>query len=166
MRPMLRKVVLIALLGRDQPRRKGRSVSVQGWLMSRKQAGEFHHLIQDLRLFGEEFLSYFSLDQSQFDHLLQMVGARIARMDTNYRESISPVERLAICLWPRVLHNYLRRAFQEPLRMEMGTPNGHLPDVTRAGANNAPRQALQVREKLTTYFSSPAGEVPWQHAME
>ncbi|KAM9397464.1 uncharacterized protein ACWYII_032701 [Salvelinus alpinus] len=56
-----------------------------------------------------------------------------------------------------VLHNYLRRSFQEPLRMEMGTPNGHLPDVTRAGANNAPRQALQVREKLTTYFSSPAG---------
>ncbi|KAM9504537.1 uncharacterized protein ACWYII_047371 isoform 1-T1 [Salvelinus alpinus] len=58
------------------------------------------------------------------------------------------------------------RSFQEPLRMEMGTPNGHLPDVTRAGANNAPRQALQVREKLTTYFSSPAGEVPWQYAVE
>eukprot|EP00063_Salmo_salar_P079425 XP_014054260.1 PREDICTED: uncharacterized protein LOC106604291 [Salmo salar] len=55
-----------------------------------------------------------------------------------------------------VLHNYLRRSFQEPLRMEMGTPNCHLPDVTRAGAINAPRQALQVREKLTTYFSSPA----------
>ncbi|XP_031657473.1 protein ALP1-like [Oncorhynchus kisutch] len=32
------------------------------------------------------------------DHLLQMVGARITRMDTNYRESISPVEHLAICL--------------------------------------------------------------------
>ncbi|CDQ61305.1 unnamed protein product [Oncorhynchus mykiss] len=61
-----------------------------------------------------------------------------------------------------VLHNYLRRSFQEPLQMAMGTPNGHLPDVTRAGANNAPRQALQ----LTTYFSSPAGEVPWQYAME
>ncbi|XP_023845473.1 uncharacterized protein [Salvelinus sp. IW2-2015] len=65
-----------------------------------------------------------------------------------------------------VLHNYLQKSFQEPLRMEMGMPNGHLPDVTRAGANNAPRQALQVREKLTTYFSSPAGEVPWQYAME
>ncbi|KAM9571566.1 uncharacterized protein ACWYII_000199 [Salvelinus alpinus] len=65
-----------------------------------------------------------------------------------------------------VLYDYLRRSFQEPLRMEMGTPNGHLPDVTRAGANNAPRQALQVREKLTTYFSSPAGEVPWQYAVE
>ncbi|XP_055789590.1 uncharacterized protein LOC129862197 [Salvelinus fontinalis] len=398
MRPTLRKVVLIALLGRDQPRRKRRSVWVQRWLKSRKQAGEFHRLIQELRLFGEEFRSYFRLDRSQFDHLLQMVGARIARMDTNYRESISPVERLAICLrflatgdsyrtigfsfrvgrstvagivpsvaqaiwdclvgeympvpkeedwraiaaeflerWnfpnclgsidgkhvviqappcsgsqfynykgtysvvllavvdaiycfrvvdvgaygkgsdggtlrdsafgqalqdgtldipppaslpgaedlgpvphifvgdeafplrpnlmrpyagrqlplPKpvrifnkrlsrarlvvecafgilaarwrmyrrvlglspsnvdacvkatcVLHNYLRRSFQEPLRMEMGTPNGHLPDVTRAGANNAPRQALQVREKLTTYFSSPAGEVPWQYAVE
>jgi hypothetical protein len=46
--------------------------------------------------------------------------------------------------------------------MEMGTPNGHLPDVT----NNAPRQALQVREKLTTYFSSPAREVLWQYAVE
>ncbi|CAB1330043.1 unnamed protein product [Coregonus sp. 'balchen'] len=58
MRPTLRKVVLIALLDRDHPRRK----------------------------------------RSQFDHMLQMVGARIARMDTNYWESISPVECLAICL--------------------------------------------------------------------
>ncbi|XP_035592665.1 uridine-cytidine kinase 2-A isoform X1 [Oncorhynchus keta] len=33
---------------------------------------------------GEEFRHYFRLDRSQFDHLLQMVGARIAR------ESISP----------------------------------------------------------------------------
>ncbi|CAB1319006.1 unnamed protein product [Coregonus sp. 'balchen'] len=45
---------------------------------------------------------------------------------------------------------------QEPLRTEVETPNGNLLDVTRAGANNNPRQALQVREKLTTYFSSPA----------
>ncbi|XP_031664191.1 uncharacterized protein LOC116358145 [Oncorhynchus kisutch] len=42
--------------------------------------------------------SYFCLDRSQFDHLLQKVGARITQMDNNYRESISPVERLAICL--------------------------------------------------------------------
>uniref|UniRef100_A0AAZ3QEB9 DDE Tnp4 domain-containing protein n=1 Tax=Oncorhynchus tshawytscha TaxID=74940 RepID=A0AAZ3QEB9_ONCTS len=398
MRPTLRKVVLIVLLDRDQPRRERRSVWVQRWLKSRKQAGEFHRLIQELRLCGEEFRSYFRLDLSEFDHLQQMVGARITRMDTNYRESICPVERLAICLqflatgysyrtigfsfrvrWSTVagivpsveqviwdclvgeyipvpkeedwraiaaeflerwnfpnclgsidgrhvviqappcsglqfynykgtysvvllavvdaiycfrvvdvgayckgsdggtlrdsafgqalqddtleipppaslpgaedlgpvphvfvsdeafplrpnlmrpyagrqlplpkpvrifnkqlsrkklvvecafgilavrwrmyrrvlglspsnvdacvkatcvLHNYLRRSFQEPLQMEMGTPNGHLPDVTRAGANHAPRQALQVREKLTPYFSSSAGEVPWPHAVE
>ncbi|XP_031688012.1 uncharacterized protein LOC116375280 [Oncorhynchus kisutch] len=92
MRPTLRKVVLVALLDRDQRRRKRRSVWVQRWLKSRKQAGEFHRLIQELRLFGEEFRSYFRLDRSQFDHLLQMVGARITRMDTNYRESISPFE--------------------------------------------------------------------------
>ncbi|KAM9539910.1 uncharacterized protein ACWYII_038133 [Salvelinus alpinus] len=98
MRPTLRKVVLIVLLGRDQPCRKRRSVWFQSWLKSGKQPGEFHRLIQELRLFGEEFRSYFRLDRSQFDHLLQMVGARIARMDTNYRESISPIERLAICL--------------------------------------------------------------------
>ncbi|XP_035597440.1 uncharacterized protein LOC118361534 [Oncorhynchus keta] len=98
MRPTLKKVVLIVLLARDQPLRKRRSVWVQRWLKSRKQAGEFHRLIKELRLFGEEFRSYFRLDRSQFDHLLQMVGARITRMDTNYRESISPVEHLAICL--------------------------------------------------------------------
>ncbi|CAB1315378.1 unnamed protein product [Coregonus sp. 'balchen'] len=213
MRPTLRKVVLIVLLDRDQPCRKRRSVWVQGWLKSRKQAGEFHRLIQELRLFGEEFRSYFRLDRSQFDHLLQMVGDRIARMDTNYREFLATgdsyrtigfsfrvgrstvagiVPSVAQDIWdclvgkympvlkeedwraiaaeflerPRVLHNYLWRASQEPLRMEMGTPNGHLPNITRAGVNNAPRQALQVREKLTTYFSSPAGEVPWQHAVE
>ncbi|XP_042176962.1 protein ALP1-like isoform X1 [Oncorhynchus tshawytscha] len=28
-----------------------------------------------------------------------------------------------------VVYNYLRRSFQEPFGMEMGTPNGHLPDV-------------------------------------
>ena len=56
-----------------------------------------------------------------------------------------------------VLHNYLRRSFQEPLWTEMGTPNGQLPDVTRPGANDVPRQALQVWENLSTYFSSPAG---------
>ncbi|CAB1350869.1 unnamed protein product [Coregonus sp. 'balchen'] len=94
MRPTLRKAVLITLLGRDQLSRKHRSVWVQRRFKSQKQAGEFHRL----RLFGEEFRSYFSLDRSQFDHLLQMVEARIARMDTNYREYISPVERLTICL--------------------------------------------------------------------
>jgi hypothetical protein len=79
---------------------------------------------------------------------------------------LSPSNVNACMKATHVLYNYLRRSLQELLRMEMGMPNGHLPDVTRAGANNAPRQALQVREKLTTYLSSPAGEVPWQYAVE
>ncbi|CAB1343000.1 unnamed protein product, partial [Coregonus sp. 'balchen'] len=132
MRPTLRKVVLITLLGRDQSCRKRRSVWVQRWLKSRKQAGEFHLLIQELRLFLATGDSYRTIGFS-------------------FRVGRSTVAGIVP---------------SEPLRMEMGTPNGHLPDVTRAGTNNAPRQALQVREKLTTYLSSPAGEVPWQHAVE
>jgi hypothetical protein len=38
--------------------------------------------------------------------------------------------------------------------------------VTYLMSNNAPRQELQVSEKLTTYFSSPEGEVHWHYAVE
>ncbi|KAK0153184.1 hypothetical protein N1851_005155 [Merluccius polli] len=56
------------------------SVWVQPYLTACKQAGEFNGLIQELRLYGEEFWSYFCLDPGQFDHLLQMVGPTIAKI--------------------------------------------------------------------------------------
>ncbi|KAM3849981.1 small ribosomal subunit protein uS12 [Diretmus argenteus] len=68
-------------------------VGPQPYLTARKQAGEFHRLVQELGLYGEEFRRYIGLDRGQFDHLLQMVGPSIARMDTTYREPISPAER-------------------------------------------------------------------------
>ncbi|CAB1338143.1 unnamed protein product [Coregonus sp. 'balchen'] len=45
-----------------------------------------------------EFRRYFRLDRGQFDLLLTKIGASVARMKTNYREPISPAERLVICL--------------------------------------------------------------------
>ncbi|KAJ8417464.1 hypothetical protein AAFF_G00286910 [Aldrovandia affinis] len=70
-------------------------------LQTRRQHGEYHRLVQELRLDGERFQRYFRLDRAQFDELLTRVGPRITRLDTNWRSPISAAERLAIC--PRYL---------------------------------------------------------------
>ena len=67
-------------------------------LQGREQHGEFHRLVQELRLDGERFQRYFRLDREQFDQLLSMIGPVITMMTTNYRRPIPPAERLAICL--------------------------------------------------------------------
>ncbi|KAJ8366785.1 hypothetical protein AAFF_G00342390 [Aldrovandia affinis] len=67
-------------------------------LQTRRQHGEYHRLVQELRLDGERFQRYFRLDRAQFDELLTRVGPRITRLETNWRSPISAAERLAICL--------------------------------------------------------------------
>jgi len=54
----------------------------------RTQLGEFHRLLQDLHLNDCRFQRYFRLTCSQLDDLLAQMGARISRLDTNYRHSI------------------------------------------------------------------------------
>ncbi len=67
-------------------------------LQRRTQLGEFHQLLQELRLDDDRFQRYFRLSRSQFDDLLSRVGGRISLQDTNYRRSIPPAEHLSICL--------------------------------------------------------------------
>ncbi|XP_049453046.1 uncharacterized protein LOC125901398 [Epinephelus fuscoguttatus] len=62
------------------------------------ELGEFHHLLQELRLDDSRFQRYFRLTAAQFEDLLARVGARISRLDTNYRRSIPAAECLSICL--------------------------------------------------------------------
>ncbi|KAL3981342.1 small subunit ribosomal protein S12 [Sarotherodon galilaeus] len=52
----------------------------------------------ELRLDDGRFQRYHRLSLAQFEDLLSRVGPRIARLDTNYRRSIPPAERLSICL--------------------------------------------------------------------
>ncbi|XP_056464855.1 uncharacterized protein LOC130404233 [Gadus chalcogrammus] len=82
----------------ERRKRKRRRVWVHDILRRRPQLGEFHHLLQELRLDDGRFQLYFRLSRAQFDDLLARVGARISRQDTNYRRSISAAERLSICL--------------------------------------------------------------------
>uniref|UniRef100_A0A8C5ET92 Zgc:194221 n=1 Tax=Gouania willdenowi TaxID=441366 RepID=A0A8C5ET92_GOUWI len=64
----------------------------------RNQLGEFHCLLQELRLDDGRFQRYLRLTVAQFDDLLGRIGPRISRQDTNYRRSISASEQMSICL--------------------------------------------------------------------
>ncbi|KAK7162472.1 hypothetical protein R3I93_006702 [Phoxinus phoxinus] len=79
-------------------KRKRRSVWIHETIRARGHDGEYHRLVQELRLDEVRFQQYFRLDRTQFDVLLRRVGPLIAKENTNYRRAISPGERLAICL--------------------------------------------------------------------
>ena len=65
----------------------------------RQQQGEYHNLVQEMRLQDtESFFKYFRMVPQQFDRLLQMVGPSITYQDTKWRKSVSAGERLAITL--------------------------------------------------------------------
>uniref|UniRef100_A0A3B3SIP3 Zgc:194221 n=1 Tax=Paramormyrops kingsleyae TaxID=1676925 RepID=A0A3B3SIP3_9TELE len=81
-----------------QRRRRRRSQWVHPILQARQQHGEYHRLVQELRLDDGRFQTYFRLDKGQFDSLLSKVGPRITRLDTSYRCAICPAECLSICL--------------------------------------------------------------------
>ena len=76
-------IACLYLLWKRERRRNGRRLWVHHINQSRTELGEFHRLLQELRLDDDRFqrLSFF-----------------ISRLDTNYRRSISASERLSICL--------------------------------------------------------------------
>ncbi|KAJ8349700.1 hypothetical protein SKAU_G00248300 [Synaphobranchus kaupii] len=82
-------------------RRRGRSVWVHDINRGRRQFGEYHRLVQELRLDDARSIYALWAEQArrqQFEEVLQKIGPTIAKMQTNYRETISPAERLCICL--------------------------------------------------------------------
>ncbi|NP_001129460.1 uncharacterized protein LOC100191015 [Danio rerio] len=124
-------------------RRRRRSVWVHEILQARHQLGEFHRLVQELRLDDGRFQRYFRLDREQFDSLLSKVGPQIARQDTNYRQSIEPAERLAICL--RFLatgDSYRTIAFS--YRVGVSTVAGIVAAVTRAIWDTLAQEVMPV----------------------
>ncbi|XP_010783305.1 uncharacterized protein [Notothenia coriiceps] len=67
-------------------------------LRKRLQRGEYHVLVQELRLDDLLFQQYFRMSKHVLDELLRKVGPVITKADTHMRLSIGPAERLAICL--------------------------------------------------------------------
>lgn len=64
----------------------------------RKQKGEYHLLVQELRLHDQEyFFKYFRMTPSKFEVLLRMVAPFITKSSFK-REAICPSERLAVTL--------------------------------------------------------------------
>lgn len=71
---------------------------VRDIIKRRKELGEYHRLIQEMRLNDHEsFFQYFRMTPRRFDLLLGIVGARLIKNSLN-REPIAPAERLAVTL--------------------------------------------------------------------
>ncbi len=60
--------------------------------------GEFHTQIQKLKNFPEQWFHYFHMTLEQLNFLLAKIKHKLYRQNTNWRKSIGPEERLAVCL--------------------------------------------------------------------
>ena len=80
----------------EHPRR--RRVWVNESLARRHEHGEFHTWFSEEMLNAGNFHSAFRMSPARFEEILQLVAPQLVRQTTNYREPISPAERLAITL--------------------------------------------------------------------
>ena len=77
--------------------RRRRTVWIHPILGQMQQLGEFHRLVHELRLDEQRFFQSFRMRPETFENLLHIVGPHIRKQTTNYRNPISPQQRLAIC---------------------------------------------------------------------
>ncbi|XP_040187323.1 protein ALP1-like [Rana temporaria] len=87
------------MLYQGQRRRKrARRYWIHPVIAGREETGQFWVLYKDLREHEEKFLDYTRMSMKSFDELLELLSGRLQRMDTYFRNSIPPVERLIITL--------------------------------------------------------------------
>ncbi|XP_055072963.2 uncharacterized protein [Misgurnus anguillicaudatus] len=94
---LLMSLRVILRLKRRQVKRK--RLWVKPWLLRRDRQGAYSNLCRELQ--SEDLQSFHNFARvvpNQFKHLLQLVTPIIQRQNTNFRESISPGERLMITL--------------------------------------------------------------------
>ena len=93
-----RRLLLLLLLRRRRSRARKRT-RVRKIYIKRREKGEYHALIQEMRLSDHDsFYKYFRMSPQRFDQLLAIVGPALTRQRTNFRSPISPGERLAVTL--------------------------------------------------------------------
>ncbi|KAJ8913488.1 hypothetical protein NQ315_013868 [Exocentrus adspersus] len=90
------EALLFLAMEEDNLRRKRKWVHKIN--QERLQYGEFHTLMPELRKDEKRFFIYFRMTVACFDELLHLIENDIRKLDTNYREAISPEERLSIAL--------------------------------------------------------------------
>ena len=84
-----------------QRRKRPRTWWVRPWLTHprRLQSGDYNQLLQELRLEDEgSFYDYLRMEPAMFDELLQRIGPRITKQDTNWRNSLEPGLKLSVTL--------------------------------------------------------------------
>ena len=95
-----RPLLLLLLIRRRRRRRRERKrIWVRDIFKKRLQLGEYHSLINEMRLTDHQsFYRYFHMSPERFAHLLSLVGPAITRQTTSFRQPIHADERLAITL--------------------------------------------------------------------
>ncbi|PNF24378.1 hypothetical protein B7P43_G09655 [Cryptotermes secundus] len=82
------------VLQEDQPKR----IWVHDINKKRNEFGEFHTIFHDLTEDDKKFFIYFCMSYAKFCELLLAIEPRIEKKNTNFREAITPRERLAVTL--------------------------------------------------------------------
>ena len=95
--PMEHLAIMAIILEEPQNRRRQRRWSVHPLWKNRSQQGEFQ-IYNTLIDHEDKLYDYFKMSRNTFDALLDRIELLISRNDTNWKRSISPRERLAICL--------------------------------------------------------------------
>ncbi len=81
--------------------RTPRSCWVKPWLSQemKVQKGAFHQLMSELQLQDRDaFVRFLRIEPDMFEEILEKIGDRIQHYITNYRPTLTPAHRLAICL--------------------------------------------------------------------
>jgi len=60
--------------------------------MKRREFGEFHHLMKQLRQHEVKFKEYFRMSSNQFEQLLSLIKYDIEKKEVNYKDNISAEE--------------------------------------------------------------------------
>ena len=91
--------VVLALIATARKRRERQRKATLPYVLRRQVFGAFHSLVQELATEDPKQLRHFlRLSGDAFDDLLHIVGPSISKLNTQYKDSIPPEERLAVTL--------------------------------------------------------------------
>ncbi|XP_076238644.1 uncharacterized protein LOC143181873, partial [Calliopsis andreniformis] len=96
------EMAIIAVVLEEEERRKEDDKEKKTWVhdmwRARATEGEFSTLYKMLKDDQLKFYEYFRMTQNTFEILISKVGESLKKQDTPWRLSITPRERLAVCL--------------------------------------------------------------------
>lgn len=77
---------------------KKRKKSIHAIYKLRSTLGEYHHLHKMLKDDEERFVEYYRMTPSTFQYIFNKIRPDIEKGRTNFAETISPEQRLAVTL--------------------------------------------------------------------
>ncbi|RVE57693.1 hypothetical protein OJAV_G00218720 [Oryzias javanicus] len=93
-----RRAAILALLLLRLRRERRRRFWVRPSNQSPRERGQLQNLIAELRRDGQRHRRYFRMSVEKFDEILSIIGPDLRRQTTNFRNPVSPEERLAVAL--------------------------------------------------------------------